>query len=393
MAAESPAGFRLLFQHALREPEFKHRIEKFRLAIAEAAYIQISALVPDVAFARWAAQAAPAVAIEATIAWLDAGQPDPARAAARIRRVTAAWSRLRPRSRTSPFQVNPRHERTTAMGSTTRVKACETPTARQRRVWDKAAPGYDRQMAFFERIQFAGGRAWLAERARGRVLEVTIGTGLNLPHYDPDITLTGVELSPEMLARAHERAAILGCEVALLRATPRTCPSKAPPTTRWSARCRCAPSPTRPEPSPRCGVPCARVATSCCSTMSAAPGRPCTPCSGSPNASPSGSPASTSPAASCRSSRPQASRSSRPAGSRPAPSNASRDQARVSSHAARRTKETRNTSTPLTLPGRGPGASGPSPRSSPERPAGAVIMAASGALVSWCNQPLGETGI
>jgi AcrR family transcriptional regulator len=89
VAAESPAGFRLLFQHALREPEFKHRIEKFRLAIAEAAYIQISALVPDVALARWAAQAAPAVAIEATIAWLDAGQPDPARAAARIRRVTS----------------------------------------------------------------------------------------------------------------------------------------------------------------------------------------------------------------------------------------------------------------------------------------------------------------
>jgi AcrR family transcriptional regulator len=29
-AAESPAGFRLLFQHALREPEFKERIEKFR---------------------------------------------------------------------------------------------------------------------------------------------------------------------------------------------------------------------------------------------------------------------------------------------------------------------------------------------------------------------------
>ena len=94
--------------------------------------------------------------------------------------------------------------------------AARDSAARQRRVWDKAAPGYDRQMAFFERIQFAGGRAWLAERARGRVLEVTIGTGLNLPHYDPDITLTGVELSPEMLARAHERAAILGCEVALL---------------------------------------------------------------------------------------------------------------------------------------------------------------------------------
>ena len=33
----------------------------------------------------------------------------------------------------------------------------ETPAARQQRVWDKAAPGYDKQIAFFEKIQFAGG--------------------------------------------------------------------------------------------------------------------------------------------------------------------------------------------------------------------------------------------
>ena len=88
-AIESPSGFRLLFQHALREPEFKERIEKFRADITAAAYLQISAVVPDQALAGWAAQLAPAVAIEAIIAWLDAGQPDPARAADRVRRVVA----------------------------------------------------------------------------------------------------------------------------------------------------------------------------------------------------------------------------------------------------------------------------------------------------------------
>jgi hypothetical protein len=36
-AAESPVGIRLLFQHALREPEFSERIEKFRADIAAAA--------------------------------------------------------------------------------------------------------------------------------------------------------------------------------------------------------------------------------------------------------------------------------------------------------------------------------------------------------------------
>jgi AcrR family transcriptional regulator len=86
-AVESPAGFRLPFQHALREPEFSERIEKFRAGIIAAAFGQISALVPDEALARWAAQLAPVVAIEAVIAWLDAGQLDPRRAAARVRQA------------------------------------------------------------------------------------------------------------------------------------------------------------------------------------------------------------------------------------------------------------------------------------------------------------------
>jgi ubiquinone/menaquinone biosynthesis C-methylase UbiE len=86
----------------------------------------------------------------------------------------------------------------------------ETATARQRRVWDKSAPSYDRQIALFERIWFVGAREWLGQRARGRVLEVAIGTGRNLPHYPPDATVTGVELSQAMLAIARRRAADLG---------------------------------------------------------------------------------------------------------------------------------------------------------------------------------------
>ncbi|MDG4820851.1 methyltransferase domain-containing protein [Asanoa sp. WMMD1127] len=86
----------------------------------------------------------------------------------------------------------------------------ESATARQRRIWDKAAPSYDRQIAVFEKIWFGGGRQWLGERARGRVLEVAVGTGGNLPYYPADVTLTGIELSPEMLARARQRATDLG---------------------------------------------------------------------------------------------------------------------------------------------------------------------------------------
>jgi ubiquinone/menaquinone biosynthesis C-methylase UbiE len=88
-------------------------------------------------------------------------------------------------------------------------------TARQKRVWDKAAPGYDRQIAFFEKTWFAGGREWLGERARGRILEVAVGTGRNLPFYPAGAAIAGIELSPAMLAIARRRAAGLGREADL----------------------------------------------------------------------------------------------------------------------------------------------------------------------------------
>jgi ubiquinone/menaquinone biosynthesis C-methylase UbiE len=101
------------------------------------------------------------------------------------------------------------------MTSTSKARTCETPAARQKRVWDKSAPGYDKQIAFFERNWFAGGREWLGERAHGRVLEVAIGTGRSLPHYPADVTVSGIELSPAMLAIARQRAADLGSDADL----------------------------------------------------------------------------------------------------------------------------------------------------------------------------------
>ncbi len=82
----------------------------------------------------------------------------------------------------------------------------ETPTERQRRVWDKSASSYDGQMDFVERLLGRGDREWLGERATGRVLEVAIGTGRSLPFYVTATSLTGVDLSSEMLAIARQRA-------------------------------------------------------------------------------------------------------------------------------------------------------------------------------------------
>jgi ubiquinone/menaquinone biosynthesis C-methylase UbiE len=95
------------------------------------------------------------------------------------------------------------------------MRTGETPTARSIRVWDRMAPGYDRSISFFERVQFAGGREWICSRAGGDTLEVAIGTGRNLPFYPKDVRLTGIELSPAMLAIARRRAFELGFEADL----------------------------------------------------------------------------------------------------------------------------------------------------------------------------------
>jgi ubiquinone/menaquinone biosynthesis C-methylase UbiE len=86
---------------------------------------------------------------------------------------------------------------------------------RLRRYWDKHAGSYDKQMGFLDRHLFAGSRDWVCSRAEGQVLEVAIGTGLNLAHYPGTARLTGVEWSPVMLDAARHRAAQLGREVDL----------------------------------------------------------------------------------------------------------------------------------------------------------------------------------
>ncbi len=91
----------------------------------------------------------------------------------------------------------------------------ETAIERQRRIYDHEAARYDRSMEFVERVWLAGGRAWLGERASGRILDVAIGTGLTLPHYPAGAVVTGIDVSSGMLAVARRRAAELGRAVEL----------------------------------------------------------------------------------------------------------------------------------------------------------------------------------
>ena len=88
-------------------------------------------------------------------------------------------------------------------------------TERVRRHYDRSAGSYDRIIAWAEKAFFGTGREWVCSRARGEVLEVAVGTGRNLPFYPKDTRLTGIELSPKMLAIARRRASESGIEADL----------------------------------------------------------------------------------------------------------------------------------------------------------------------------------
>ncbi|WP_086847924.1 class I SAM-dependent methyltransferase [Amycolatopsis kentuckyensis] len=90
-----------------------------------------------------------------------------------------------------------------------------TKAERWRRYWDRKSTTYDAEMGVWDRRLFGDSREWACGQAVGEVLEVAIGTGLNLPCYPAEVTLTGLDLSEGMLAIARDRARRLGRPVTL----------------------------------------------------------------------------------------------------------------------------------------------------------------------------------
>lgn len=73
---------------------------------------------------------------------------------------------------------------------------------------DRVAPVlYDFFSRGPEKAGLAGLRHRLLAQARGRVLEIGVGTGLNLPHYPPDVEeIVVLDPTAGMLRRAEQRA-------------------------------------------------------------------------------------------------------------------------------------------------------------------------------------------
>jgi ubiquinone/menaquinone biosynthesis C-methylase UbiE len=80
------------------------------------------------------------------------------------------------------------------------------------------AAGYDPLSARWEKRHGARLRRALLEQARGRVLEIGVGTGLSLPHYPPVDELVATDPSEPMLRRARRRSADAGREVVFVKA-------------------------------------------------------------------------------------------------------------------------------------------------------------------------------
>jgi len=84
----------------------------------------------------------------------------------------------------------------------------KTNKIRQR--YNRIAPMYDMMDAMMEARMFKKERPALVQQASGKVLEVGVGTGKNLPHYNEDAEVYGIDFSPRMLAKAKRVAANLG---------------------------------------------------------------------------------------------------------------------------------------------------------------------------------------
>src|SRR5580704_12463310 len=75
--------------------------------------------------------------------------------------------------------------------------------------YERIAPFYDLLDLPFERRRYQALRPLMFENLGGQLLDAGIGTGRNCSYYPPHATVSGIDTSPAMLARAHHRCPTL----------------------------------------------------------------------------------------------------------------------------------------------------------------------------------------
>jgi ubiquinone/menaquinone biosynthesis C-methylase UbiE len=95
-----------------------------------------------------------------------------------------------------------------------RLGACYSGDGQQREAarvttnverYQRIAPFYDLLDQSFERRRYRALRPLLFRDMAGRLLDAGIGTGRNCEFYPPSAIVSGIDTSPAMLARAHDR--------------------------------------------------------------------------------------------------------------------------------------------------------------------------------------------
>lgn len=129
-----------------------------------------------------------------------------------------------PRAASPPTDLSPRHRRELEAAGILMELANlagnrflpERGAGSRAQIGDAATAGlYDGAMRVADRAGLRRARERLLAGARGDVLEIGVGTGLNLPAYPPDTDLHAIDPSEHALAVARQRAARLGRTVAL----------------------------------------------------------------------------------------------------------------------------------------------------------------------------------
>lgn len=89
-------------------------------------------------------------------------------------------------------------------------------TEKIRRRYDRVSKVYDIFEQPMEAMSLKKWRIEATKDLKGRVLEVGVGTGKNIPYYPNNIDITAIDFSDKMLAKAREKAKKLNKKVELL---------------------------------------------------------------------------------------------------------------------------------------------------------------------------------